>query len=82
MSGKNVDPIMGAYAAGHSGGAPSGLTGTGLSTAGVGDSGLGGAADGNVGSDLDSLSKLADLHKAGALTDDEFAREKAKLLGS
>ncbi len=68
---------MGAYAAGASGGAKSGLSGTGLSSSGVADSGLGGA-----GSDLDSLSKLADLHQAGALTDDEFAREKAKLLRS
>ncbi len=30
---------------------------------------------------VDRLSKLADLHKSGALTDEEFAREKAKLLG-
>jgi hypothetical protein len=36
------------------------------------------------GDDTDSLEqveKLAALHKAGALTDDEFAKEKAKLLG-
>jgi hypothetical protein len=30
---------------------------------------------------VDRLAKLADLHKSGALTDEEFAREKAKLLG-
>ena len=29
---------------------------------------------------LDKISKLSDLHKSGALTDDEFNREKAKLL--
>jgi hypothetical protein len=92
-SGKDVDPIMGAYAAGHGGGAEIGLPGSGLSNSGLAYSGLGslsggvGAATppstgGDAGSDLDSLSKLADLHKAGALTDDEFAREKAKLLGS
>jgi hypothetical protein len=91
--GKEVDPIMGAYAAGHSGGAQTGLSGTGLSTSGLSDSGLGGLSSGvgaptapspggEVGSALDSLSKLADLHQAGALTDAEFAREKAKLLGS
>jgi hypothetical protein len=31
---------------------------------------------------LDKLSKLADLHKAGVLTDEEFASKKAQLLGS
>ncbi|MFC4223628.1 SHOCT domain-containing protein [Lysinibacter cavernae] len=30
---------------------------------------------------LDQLKQLADLHSAGALTDDEFAAAKAKLLG-
>jgi Short C-terminal domain len=88
-SGKDVDPIMGAYVAGRSGGA----SGTGLSNSGLADSGLGSSSGvaglttppsqgSDMGSALDSLSKLADLHKAGALTDDEFAREKAKLLGS
>ena len=76
-SDKDADPIMGAYAGVHSG-APN----TGLSSSSVADSGLGSASAGDVGSNLDSLSKLADMHKAGALTDDEFAREKAKLLGS
>jgi hypothetical protein len=92
-SGQEVDPIMGAYAAGHGRGAGTGLSGTGLSNSGVADSGLG-SVSGNsaaapsptpgseAGSELDSLSKLADLHKAGALTDEEFTREKAKLLGS
>ena len=30
---------------------------------------------------LDQVAKLSELHKAGALTDEEFAKEKAKLLG-
>jgi phospholipase/lecithinase/hemolysin len=30
---------------------------------------------------MDQLSQLAELHKSGALTDDEFATAKAKLLG-
>jgi hypothetical protein len=36
---------------------------------------------GNGGSgNADELTKLADLHKNGVLTDDEFAAQKAKLL--
>ena len=31
-------------------------------------------------SNADELAKLADLHKQGVLTDDEFAAQKAKLL--
>ena len=31
---------------------------------------------------LDQLKKVADLHAAGVLTDEEFATEKAKLLNS
>jgi hypothetical protein len=30
----------------------------------------------------DQLNQLADLHKQGVLSDDEFATAKAKLLGS
>ncbi|MBV8194919.1 MAG: SHOCT domain-containing protein [Candidatus Dormibacteraeota bacterium] len=33
-------------------------------------------------SNVDQLSKLAELHKSGALSDEEFAAEKAKLLNS
>jgi hypothetical protein len=33
------------------------------------------------GSDVDELSKLADLHDSGALSDEEFAAAKSKLLG-
>jgi hypothetical protein len=31
---------------------------------------------------MDQLTQLADLHKQGVLSDDEFAAAKAKLLGS
>jgi putative oligomerization/nucleic acid binding protein len=31
---------------------------------------------------MDQLSQLADLHKQGVLTDDEFTAAKAKLLGT
>jgi hypothetical protein len=34
------------------------------------------------GAHLDELSKLADLHDRGVLTDSEFAAEKAKILGT
>jgi hypothetical protein len=33
-------------------------------------------------SDLDQLQKLADLHASGALTDEEFEAEKAKIMGT
>jgi hypothetical protein len=33
------------------------------------------------GDRLDQLSRLGDLHERGVLTDDEFAAEKARLLG-
>ena len=33
-------------------------------------------------SSADQLGKLADLHDRGVITDEEFAREKAKVLGS
>jgi len=32
-------------------------------------------------SDMDQLQQLADLHASGALTDEEFAAAKAKILG-
>jgi len=31
--------------------------------------------------DLEEIEKLAELHKSGALTDEEFASAKGKLLG-
>ena len=33
-------------------------------------------------SDVDALQQLAQLHSSGALTDEEFAAEKAKILGT
>ena len=33
-------------------------------------------------SSADQLGKLADLHDRGVISDEEFAREKAKVLGS
>jgi hypothetical protein len=33
-------------------------------------------------SEVEQLKQLADLHAAGALTDEEFAAEKAKILAS
>ena len=33
-------------------------------------------------SDLDQLKELGELHANGTLTDDEFAAQKAKILGS
>jgi hypothetical protein len=38
------------------------------------------AAGSAGGGTADQLSKLAELHKQGVLTDDEFAQQKAKLL--
>jgi uncharacterized membrane protein YebE (DUF533 family) len=38
------------------------------------------AAAGPDAGDLDQIEKLAELHKSGALTDEEFAVAKAKLL--
>ena len=33
-------------------------------------------------SDIDLLTKVAQLHEQGVLTDEEFAKEKAKILGT
>jgi hypothetical protein len=70
---KNADPILGAYAASSAGT---------VTPAATGLSGSFGGSPPSVSADLDSIAKLADLHKKGALTDEEFAREKAKLLGT
>ncbi len=40
------------------------------------------ATTGESSSRMDELSKLAELHKSGILTEEEFQREKAKLLNS
>ncbi len=39
-----------------------------------------GSASTTAPSQVDELAKLADLHRAGTLSDDEFARMKAKIL--
>jgi Short C-terminal domain len=67
------DAIMGAYAAG-SGARPPSLTVPARPAQAAA------AASRSSGDTLDKVEKLAELHKSGALTDDEFAREKAKLL--
>jgi hypothetical protein len=80
-SGGDVDPIMGAYVSGQ-GATPAstGLSSSSLASTGL--SGSGSSTSPDVGTDLDSIAKLAKLHESGALTDAEFAAEKAKLLGS
>jgi Short C-terminal domain len=40
------------------------------------------AADGLTPQTLDELKQLGELHEQGVLSDEEFEREKAKLLGS
>ena len=36
----------------------------------------------STGGEVDQLSRLAQLHESGALSDDEFAAAKARLLGT
>ena len=38
-------------------------------------------APASTGGEVDELSRLAQMHESGALTDDEFAAAKAQLLG-
>ena len=93
--GPEPDAILGAYAAGPGPGAapatpgpsaaprsfstPAAFPTTPAFSAGL--AGIPGAARPAGKNDVfDRINKLAELHKAGALTDDEFAREKAKLL--
>lgn len=66
------DAILGAYTAGSSASTP-GLGPTPATSTSYGSQPTGDA--------LDKIAKLSELHKSGALTDDEFNREKAKLLG-
>ena len=80
------DAIMGAYAAGTSG-TPSGPgaivpPAAAIRPPGFVVAGAGMAPSRPAGGDaLDKIAKLAELRKSGALTEDEFNREKAKLLG-
>jgi putative oligomerization/nucleic acid binding protein len=91
--GPEPDAILGAYAAGpgtapatpgpaaapRSFSTPAAFPTTPAFSAGL--AGIPGAARAAGKNDVfDRINKLAELHKAGALTDDEFAREKAKLL--
>jgi Short C-terminal domain len=39
------------------------------------------ASAGDASGRISQLKQLADLHSSGALTDEEFASEKAKILG-
>ena len=39
-------------------------------------------APASTGGEVDELSRLAQMHESGALTDDEFAAAKAQLLGT
>lgn len=39
-------------------------------------------APASTGGEVDELSRLAQMHDSGALTDDEFAAAKAQLLGT
>jgi Short C-terminal domain len=72
------DPIMGAYmsATTTSPTAPAGLGSFGTPTTLTAPS----TSRSNSSDALDKIEKLAKLHDQGALTEDEFNREKAKLL--
>jgi hypothetical protein len=72
----DADPILSAYNASRNA-APSVPTATPLNLA----PGLNAAMRAAQKDPIDELSKLADLHQKGALTDAEFASAKAKLLG-
>jgi hypothetical protein len=72
---KHVDPIFSAYSASRST-APSVPNTTPMNLA----PGLRAAMQSAAGDTIDELAKLADLHRKGALTDQEFANAKAKLL--
>ncbi len=73
---KDADPILSAYNASRSA-APSAPEPSPLSLA----PGLHAAMHAATRDAVDELAKLADLHQKGALTDEEFANAKAKLLG-
>ncbi len=87
-SDKNADPIMSAYAASRNA-TPSQPVSPASTPVPRSPSptpmglmpGLQAAKQAASTDAVDELSKLADLHKRGALTDQEFANAKAKLLG-
>jgi hypothetical protein len=72
----DADPILSAYTASRSA-APSVPQPSPTDLA----PGLHAAMRAAAGDPVDELAKLADLHQRGALTDEEFANAKSKLLG-
>jgi Short C-terminal domain len=83
---KDADPILSAYNASHaptptaSAPSPTRSTSPAVSPLNL-VPGLEAAKHAASQDAVDELSKLADLHQKGALTDEEFASAKAKLLG-
>ena len=57
------------------------LHGQGVDVDRLRTAGAGGPAA-SSGSDVALLEKLSELHEKGSLTDQEFAEQKAKILGS
>jgi hypothetical protein len=83
---KDADPILSAYNASHAvtptASAPSPTTSASRTVSPLNlVPGLQAAKQAANQDAVDELSKLADLHQKGALTDEEFASAKAKLLG-
>jgi hypothetical protein len=84
--GKDADPILSAYNASRTAGPstpspiPTSSTSPVVSPLNL-VPGLQAAKQAASQDAVDELSKLADLHQKGALTDEEFASAKAKLLG-
>jgi hypothetical protein len=75
-SSKQADPILSAYnASGGAAATPSAPSPLGLVA------GLQAAKQAATGDSVDELVKLADLHTKGVLSDEEFAKAKARLLG-
>jgi putative oligomerization/nucleic acid binding protein len=87
LAGAGLDPnaINDALAAAKQWQQQAGAAGAGgpavINLSGAGLGGLGGAPA-PAADPVDQLERLAKLHESGALTDAEFAQEKAKLLGS
>ncbi len=81
-NGKDADPILSAYSASQQHHADTGRPGTASTPSPAAlIPGLQAAARAKGQDPVDELAKLAELHKQGALTDQEFANAKAKLLG-
>ncbi len=83
-NGTDADPILGAYSASqqHHASNPAVASATTFTPSPAAlIPGLQAAARAKAGDPVDELAKLAELHKQGALTDQEFQNAKAKLLG-